>query len=402
MNAAVDRDFGEGAMTVVCLCHLAMEKTLFQRPQQIMQRLARAGNTVVYAGCVGRARAAQLEASGTGAGSLEGNRLRYLNLPYSPLSRRFVAIRRALAARWIRAEIRKAISPTAAPTPLVAWIYHPGLLPLARKLNPVCIVYDVMDRFPCFEVSGEQTSREEMELLAAADVVFAGGRSLAASCREVFSSVGFGKHVHCYPSGVDLAHFGKAMAPGTAIPADVAGVPRPVLGYFGAVDERIDFDLLGQLCDAHPEWSVVLVGPIVGKPEIPPLANLHLFGARHYEELPAYLKAFDICLLPFRATELVAHVSPTKTPEYLAGGKPVVSTRIPDVVADYGDMVAVAESPEEFDSACAAALEAGGDPAGFAAVAESRAMTWEQIAAEMEETVRATLKKCSSRGPGGP
>ncbi|MBX7243852.1 MAG: glycosyltransferase [Candidatus Sumerlaeaceae bacterium] len=369
---------------IVCLSHLAWDSRLFQRPQQLMARLAGRGHRVHYFGCIGakslREFASRGEKSGISAPGTASS-LRYQNLSYSPLTLRFEKFRRAVATKTIAGLMASDHQPR------IAWIYHPGLLPLAEALKPDLIVYDVMDRFAAFLASGRETQELEAQALAAANVIFTGGQSLHEATLQSLRDNDIdasGKIIQCFPSGVDLDHFAKASLAETPVPADIASLPHPILGYFGAIDERMDFALLDTLAKQFSHGSVVLVGPVLSRPDATP-QNLHLLGARTYADLPCYLKAFDVCLLPFRATELVAHISPTKTPEYLAGGRPVVSIPIPDVITEWSDVVAVADSPASFIDACQSALSSA-DSTKLANAAK-RARTWDQIANEMDHAI---------------
>lgn len=393
---------GGGACRILCLSHLAWERTLFQRPQQLMQRLAARGHQVVYAGCVGvkaaLRRGSYGGSSGAPAGGAEAG-VRWVHLPAAPTSSSLQALRSWYAARRLRQELARLAPPPGVPT--VLWLYHPALLALGKAVCPEApVVYDVMDRFSAFASSPETVKLQEAEALRAASVVFTGGRSIDRAIRAAAAEAGAdaAAATHCFPSGIDLDHFARAFDSGTPVPDDLARLPRPVFGYFGAVDERVDFELLERLAGAWPEGSVVVIGPVLTRPGegLPP--NLHLLGGRPYDQLPGYLRGFNVCLLPFRNTPLVAHVSPTKTPEYLAGGRPVVSTPIPDVAADYGEVVRVAGTPEEFIRACGEALEAPPDPAFLNAEARRRALTWDQIAGRMDRIVCEVLGSAAECG----
>ena len=236
---------------------------------------------------------------------------------------------------------------------LIRWYYTPMMLSFSRHLEAVCTVYDCMDELANFKFAPPELAILERELMALADVVFTGGYSLWEAKR--------GRHanIHPFPSSVDCAHFAAART-SRAEPADQAAIPWPRLGFYGVVDERMDLELLAALADTHPEWSVVIVGPVVkiDPAELPRRANLHYLGGKTYQELPGYLGGWDVALMPFAINESTRFISPTKTPEYLAGGRPVVSTPIVDVVRHYGDLEAVkiAGTAEEFIAACGEAL----------------------------------------------
>jgi glycosyltransferase involved in cell wall biosynthesis len=246
-----------------------------------------------------------------------------------------------------------------------------------------------MDMFVAFRMQRrkEKVDARERELLERADVVFTGGPSLQ------MAKQGVNPRTHCFPSGLDVDPFAAAAERHVDLPPDVAELPRPVFGYWGAVDERIDFELLGRLCDKFPKGSVVLLGPLIGM-QTPPVEkpNFHYLGAKHYTQLPGYLAAFNVCLMPFVDSPLTSSISPTKTPEYLAGGKPVVSTPIPDVVSVWGDVVSVTKNHDEFVAAAERELTRRIPDPRLARIARERADTWDNIAARMRERIEAALK----------
>jgi UDP-galactopyranose mutase len=235
----------------------------------------------------------------------------------------------------------------------VLWYYTPMALPWTRHLTSAGVVYDCMDQLSAFNEAPPDLMTLETELLSRADVVFTGGHRLYQAKR------GANPNVHAFPSAVDVAHFAQARAR-QSDPDDQAGLGRPRLGFFGVLDERIDFDLLRGVAEMRPGWQIVLVGPTVKiRPEeMPRAANLHYLGGRGYDELPRYLAGWDVAIMPFARNAATEYISPTKTPEYLAGGRAVVSTSIHDVVASYGKagLVRIADEPAEFVRAVEAAL----------------------------------------------
>ena len=281
--------------------------------------------------------------------------------------------------------------------PPVAWLYTPLALPLLDQLGPAAVVYDCMDELSLFRDAPPELGRREAELLERADVVFTGGRSLYRAKQ--------GRHpnLHCFPSSVDREHFGRARARRprgvrTTEPADQAHLPHPRLGYFGVIDERLDMDLVAALADARPDWQIVLVGPVVkiDPATLPRRANLHYTGQRTYGELPAYLAGWDVCLLPFALNEATRFISPTKTLEYMAAERPIVSTPITDVAEPYGDIVRLAEGPAAFVAACDAALHEPEDErtrrAGLMREVLART-SWDGTAAAMERLVTEAVAR---------
>jgi UDP-galactopyranose mutase len=219
---------------------------------------------------------------------------------------------------------------------LIRWYYTPMMLPFSRHVDAVCTVYDCMDELANFRFAPPELLSLERELLAASDVVFTGGYSLYEAKK--------GRHpnVHPFPSSVDRKHFAQARV-GDRSPADQASIATPRFGFYGVIDERMDLELIAALADAHPEWSIMMVGPVVkiDPADLPQRANIHYLGGKKYEELPVYLGGWDVALMPFAINESTKFISPTKTPEYLAGGRPVVSTPITDVIRHYSDIEAV-------------------------------------------------------------
>jgi UDP-galactopyranose mutase len=235
----------------------------------------------------------------------------------------------------------------------VLWYYTPMALEFTRQLAPVAVVYDCMDELAAFKGAPAGIARREAELMRAADLVFTGGQSLYEAKR--------GRHtnIHVFPSSVDVGHFRSARKL-LGDPADQAGIPHPRLGFYGVIDERMDTVLVDSVAAARPEWQIVLLGPTVkiDAGELPRRPNIHYLGPKAYRDLPRYLARWDVALLPFARNESTRFISPTKTPEYLAAGCPVVSTSIRDVVRPYGEqgLVRIADEPDEFVRQVEAAL----------------------------------------------
>ncbi|MBV9882827.1 MAG: UDP-galactopyranose mutase [Sphingomonadaceae bacterium] len=274
--------------------------------------------------------------------------------------------------------------------PFVRWYYTPMMLPFTRHVEASCIVYDCMDELANFRFAPPELLPLEQQLLDDADVVFTGGYSLYEAKR--------GRHhnVHAFPSSVDQAHFRQARGD-IALPADQAALGRPCFGFYGVIDERMDLDLLGALADAHPEWAIAMVGPVVkiDPAELPQRPNLHYLGGRSYAELPAYLAGWDVALMPFAINDSTRFISPTKTPEYLCGGCPVVSTPIADVIRHYGDLEAVeiAAGAQAFIASCERALALSQGPGDWLADADAKLahLSWDITAARMAGLIRDVL-----------
>lgn len=224
------------------------------------------------------------------------------------------------------------------------WFYTPMAVPLAAGLNPSGIVYDCMDELTLFKNAPRQLVQRENVLFKEADLVFTGGPSLYNSKKARHPSV------HCFPSSVDAKHFTGA----SGDHALQVGVPRPRLGYCGVIDERINMALIDAMATAHPEWQIVMVGPVVkiDPNGLPRQKNIHWLGQQSYNDLPAFICGWDACLMPFALNEATRFISPTKMLEYMACGRPSVSTSIRDVVEPYGHVISIADTPEDYVAAC--------------------------------------------------
>lgn len=238
----------------------------------------------------------------------------------------------------------------------VLWYYTPMMLPISRHITASAVVYDCMDELANFRFAPAGLRPLEQELIANADLMFTGGYSLFEAKQRLHADI------HPFPSSVDRAHFEQARI----IPTGAG--ERPRLGFYGVIDERMDLELIAALADARPDWTIVMVGPVVkiSEDDLPRRPNIEYAGPSDYAALPAALATWDVALMPFAINESTRFISPTKTPEYLAGGRPVVSTPIRDVERHYGDLAAVwiAGTPAAFIAACDAALEMAHNPSG--------------------------------------
>ncbi len=274
--------------------------------------------------------------------------------------------------------------------PLVRWYYTPMMLPFSDHVAADCIVYDCMDELSAFKGAPPELLAREQALIERADIVFTGGTSLYEAKR--------GRHgnVHAFPSSIDAAHFGRARSQ-LVPPMDQADIPAPRFGFAGVVDERMDLDLLAALADARPDWSLVVIGPVVkiDPAELPRRANIHYLGGKDYKLLPDYMAGWDVALMPFAINEATRFISPTKTPEYLAAGCPVVSTPIVDVVRHYGalDAVQIADTAAAFVAACDRALALRRGEPGWrdAADAQIARGSWGSTALEMAALIEAEI-----------
>lgn len=239
------------------------------------------------------------------------------------------------------------------PARFVSWYYTPLMLGWTENREAAGIVYDCMDELSMFKNAPPELCIKEAELLAMADLVFTGGRSLYESKRELHPDV------YCFPSSIDKEHFGQARTITSETP-DQEGIPSPRIGFFGVIDERTDIELLDKLAQLRPAYQFVMIGPVVkiDEADLPRRENIHYLGGKSYNELPAYIAGWNVAMMPFAMNDSTKFISPTKTPEYLAAGRPVVSTPIRDVVRPYGEagLVRIGQSPEAFAVALDEAL----------------------------------------------
>ena len=218
-------------------------------------------------------------------------------------------------------------------TDFIAWYYTPMSLLFSDHLRPVVTVYDCMDELSAFKFADPQLKEAEGLLFKRADVVFTGGQSLYDAKKDKHANI------HPFPSSIDKEHFRVARSSQVEFP-DQATIPRPRLGFYGVIDERFDIDLIRDAAVLRPDWHFILVGPVVkiDPASLPRMRNIYYLGSKTYKELPGYLSGWDVALIPFAINESTRFISPTKTPEYLAAGKPVISTAITDVIEPYGNM----------------------------------------------------------------
>ena len=366
--------------TLLCFSHLRWD-FVFQRPQHLMSRFAREMNVIYWEEPVdiGANETAYLKVREVQ--DAPGVRIVVPHLPQGmPEDAREAVLKRLLDAHV--ASIRGT---------LISWYYTPMMLPFSRHIETDVTVFDAMDELSKFKFAPTRLIELEQELIDRSDVVFTGGSSLYEAKKDRHSNV------HCFPSSVDRAHFCKARARQFE-PADQEDLPKPRLGFYGVIDERFDIELLDKVATMRPSWTFVMVGPVVkiAPEDLPHRPNICYLGPKTYEQLPAYLSGWDVALMPFAMNESTQFISPTKTPEYLAGGKPVVCTPIRDVVRHYGQLegVKIASTPEEFVAACEGALELSHNPeSGWLAEADLMlsATSWDTTQARMAGLIAELL-----------
>lgn len=356
---------------------------VWQRPQQLLSRMART-NPVLFV-------EEPLLLDDLNAPTLE------LTMPQAGLYRAIPKLPRAGHEQYddAVAAIRLLISRSLRKSPLagrfnrkVQWFYTPMPAPeMLGAFGEEGVIYDCMDELSQFRFAPTDIGRRERLLLSRADVVFTGGYRLYESKSRYHANV------HFFGCGVDAAHFSAATREDTVIPADAASLPRPVMGYFGVIDERLDYELLRALAASRPEWTLLMIGPVVkvDPGELPRAHNIHWLGQRAYGELPSYVKAFDVCLMPFALNEATEFINPTKTLEYMAAGKPIVATPVSDVVRNFTPIVRVADTPEAFVEAVTVAAERPNQARLAEGVERAAAASWDSIVLRMRELIADAL-----------
>jgi glycosyltransferase involved in cell wall biosynthesis len=332
--------------TLVVFSHLRWN-FVFQRPQHLLTRLAAHYRVLFIEEPVQDDGEARLELTEAEAGVMVAR-------PLTPLASRGFADDQLAAIGPLVTELlaEQRIDD------YIAWFYTPMALPLLAGLKPLAVVYDCMDELSAFAGAPPQLREREAELMKRAELVLTGGPSLYDAKRNLHPNV------LCLPSSVDAAHFALEGRSGDEAMVERARqlqghIPGPRLGYFGVIDERMDLELVRRLADADRRWNVIMVGPIVkiDPASVPQRPNLHWLGQQPYELLPRLIEGWEVGLLPFALNESTRFISPTKTLEYMAAGKPAVSTAIKDVATLYGDVVRIARGPDEFIDGCRSALE---------------------------------------------
>ena len=274
----------------------------------------------------------------------------------------------------------------------IFWYYTPMALSFTKHFSPIASIYDCMDELSAFKGAHSKLADFEQELFKTADLVFTGGRSLYESKRSAHASV------HLFPSSIDVSHFGKARTT-TGDPEDQASIPQPRLGFFGVIDERFDSELLNVVAKKRPDWHFVMIGPVVKihPKTLPKHPNIHYLGPKKYEELPGYLAGWDIALLLFARNESTRFISPTKTPEYLAAGKPVISTSIRDVVRPYGELnlVRIADNGDDFIRAAEDLMTSGGRDDGWLQRVDNflADISWDKTWSQMSDLISQTIDR---------
>jgi glycosyltransferase involved in cell wall biosynthesis len=375
---------------LVVHCHLRWHG-VFQRPHQILSRLAKSpGRRVAFV-----EEPIFLDPDGTNGGPTGPARLETQQplpeitvlQPYVPPQAEFLPAVSTENQRLVRGMVEEYLAQERY-RDVVRWHYAPMAIYQAGACSERAVVYDCMDELSAFKGAPPELIERERELMRQADVMFTGGRSMHEK------KCALHPNIHRFDSGVDVDHFQKATRPETRVPADAAALPHPILGYYGVIDERMDLDAIRHVAEREPGWQILMIGPVtkIDESALPRLPNIHYTGQKGYDELPGYLKAFDVCLIPFADNDATRYLSPTKTLEYFAGMKPVVSSPVADVVEHYSDLVRIARAPEEWVTQVREALSDTNNARLRAGLDRACSHTWDSIVEQMAEQVERALR----------
>lgn len=362
---------------MVCLSHLRWD-FVYQRPQHLMSRFARGQRVFFVEEPIFTDETTRLEFS-----QREDN----LSVVVPHISN---SDRETQTVEEIQRQLLDKLFFDLQIKQFVLWFYTPMAMSFASHLQPAVTVYDCMDELSAFKFASPELFENEQKLFKKADLVFTGGLSLYEAKKDRH------ERVFAFPSSIDVEHFRRARE-NTKEPEDQKSIAHPRFGYCGVIDERINLSLLEEAADLRPLWQFIMIGPVVkiSDQDLPQRANIHYLGSKNYQELPAYMTAWDVALMPFALNESTKFISPTKTPEYLAAGKSVVSTPVRDVVRAYGEagLAHIASTAEEFVTACEKALQENA-PERMAKADEFLAKnSWEKTWAEMQKLILEEIDK---------
>jgi UDP-galactopyranose mutase len=361
--------------TIVVFSHLRWN-FVYQRPQHLLSRLAKHFQVMVIEEPM----------------QAEAGRGNYMTMFSPEANLRVYQPHTTVAAPGFHDDQLSALQALIAELPIgadpIVWFYTPMALPLMNQLHPSLVVFDCMDELSAFKNPPKQLLQRETALIKVADLVFTGGPSLYEAKRT--------RHprAYCFPSSVDANHFRQALNREDSHPLQ-AEIPHPRLGFYGVIDERFDTQMTADIADAHPDWQIVLVGPVVkiDPADLPRRPNIHYMGQQDYKDLPKFLAGWDVCLMPFAMNESTKFISPTKVLEYMAAELPIVSTPVNDVVKPYSGIVAIAHDAQEFVRACedALALSPEARARNIVQMREVVARTsWEETARQMRDLINTT------------
>jgi glycosyltransferase involved in cell wall biosynthesis len=356
---------------VFCFSHLRWD-FVFQRPQHLMTRFARNGRVFFIEEPVAHDGKSHIDISSRGE-----------NL--------FVCVPRLSEGESERMpELVGKLRAQYASGKYISWFYTPMMLEWGSQLDPSAVVYDCMDELSAFKNAPPELMERERDLFRKADLVFTGGNSLYGAKKEQHHSV------YAFPSSIETDHFSRALQISEERP-EHAGIGRPRIGFIGVIDERTDVELLDRIAELRPDWNFVMVGPVVkiSEEDLPRRQNIFYLGQKSYADLPAILAGWDAAMMPFALNESTRYISPTKTPEYLAAGLPVVSTPIADVIEPYGNLglVHIASTPAEFVEALQRAMDEDAAERRNAAAEFLSRNSWDKTFRDMSDLIIAAIEK---------
>lgn len=369
---------------LLCFSHLRWD-FVFQRPQHLLTRCAKTRRVFYVEEAHFGAEVARLEVRVADSGV-------HVVVPHLPAGMTDAEI------VWQERALLRGLCESHGIRDHVQWLYTPMALPLAEQLPPpLARVYDCMDELSAFKNAPKALLSLEAELFQKADLVLTGGQTLFEAKRHLHHNI------YPFPSSVDREHFAQARVP-QPDPLDQAGIAHPRLGFFGVIDERMDLELLEGVARLRPDWQIIMLGPVVkiDEGDLPRLSNIHYLGSKAYADLPRYIAGWDVALMPFAKNESTKFISPTKTPEYLAGGKPVVSTSIRDVVRPYSvqGLAHIADTPADFVAACELSMKEPIQKRLRRADVFLSRMSWDSTWLAMEELMQRAVDRSQLRGSG--
>lgn len=368
---------------LVCFSHLRWN-FVWQRPQHLLGRAARAFDVVFFEEPI---------FSDEQAPSLRVTKAQdnvEVVVPLLPTGQTLAADRaqRLLLEEFLRTRTNAV---------RVFWYYTPAAIGFSGGLPRDLTIYDNMDELSAFRGAPPELIRQEQDLFAKADLVFTGGRSLYEAKRTRHPDV------HCFPSSIDAAHYAQARRKNGVDPVDQANIARPRIGFFGVIDERFDCDFLTAFADLRPDWQLVMIGPVlkIDPAVLPRRPNIHWLGQKDYKALPSYLRHWDLGLMAFALNESTRFISPTKTPEFLAAGVPVLSTPIVDVVKTYGEagLVEIVSTPEEAVEAAARAMARPRDEWLRQVDRQLATNSWDRTWERMQDLILSGLRLSKAERP---
>lgn len=375
MSMITQRNISSTPYDLICFSHLRWD-FVYQRPQHLLSRFAREHRVFVIEEPIFDETQVSLEVT-------KRDENLYIVVPRLPQNMSDWSIRDLQRSLLGDLMVDYGIEQ------YVSWYYTPMMLAWSDHLRPLATVYDCMDELSGFKNAPAELRKRESELFARADLVFTGGQSLYEAKK--------GQHpaVYAFPSSIDKEHFSRALYINEGMP-DQENISSPRIGYIGVIDERMDIDLLRDIASMKPEWNFVMIGPVVkiDEADLPRRENIHYLGGKSYEELPGYIAGWDVAMMPFALNDSTRYISPTKTPEYLAAGRPVVSTPIHDVVRPYGEegLVHIAATAREFTAAIQKALEEDTIQRRVRVDEFLKDMSWDNTFRAMSELIEQTVK----------